>query len=139
MATSIAATQISRHLNGAQLKAIDKVGDCLIPGDADLPPFSSTHCVSQVDRILDFMPAQDLGDLKMLLGILSIFPKFVLGWIFALLEHAPAVPGPLGPVVRMIRMGMRGLIMSLYYGDPGVLRKLGYEVKVYTGDLGRSV
>ena len=64
---------MSKHLNPRQLHAIEKVGDCMIPGDSELPRFSRTGCVSQVDRILDYMPESDLGDLKMLLGILAFF------------------------------------------------------------------
>src|SRR5437588_611170 len=63
---------MSRHLDQRRLRAIEKVGDCMIPGDAELPRFSRTSCASQVDRILDHMPEQDLKDLKMLLGILAL-------------------------------------------------------------------
>lgn len=129
---------MSKHLNPKQLRAILKVGDVMVPGDSELPRFSSTGCVSQVDRILDHMPETDLGDLKMLLGILAFFPGFALAFLFRMLEASPAVPGPLGSILRQIRIGMRGLIMSLYYGDPNVLGKLGYKVAVYTADLKKA-
>jgi hypothetical protein len=125
---------VSKHLGASQIRAIEKVGDCLIPGDSDLPRFSSSGCVREVDRILDYMPEQDLKDLKMLLGLLAYFPGFALALLFRFLELAPSVPGPLGAPLRLIRIGMRGLIMSLYYGDPGVLKVLGYQVGVYVGD-----
>src|SRR5579885_224397 len=129
---------MSRHLDPKQLRAIEKVGDIMIPGDAELPRFSSTGCVSQVDRILDYMPEADLKDLKMLLGILAFFPGFLLALLFRVIEASPAVPGPLGSILRQIRLGMRGLIMSLYYGDSSVLNKLGYKVTVYTADLKKA-
>jgi hypothetical protein len=125
---------MSKHLNERQIHAIDKVGDCMIPGDGELPRFSTTCCSSQVDRILDFMPDQDLSDLKMLLGILAFFPGFLLALLFRMLEASPAIPGPIGALFRQIRLGMRGLIMSLYYGDPKILGLLQYKVSVYTGD-----
>jgi hypothetical protein len=129
---------MSKHLNPKQLRAIEKVGDVMIPGDSEFPSFSRTGCISQVDRILDYMPASDLGDLKMLLGILAFFPGFLLAFLFRMLEASPAVPGPVGSILRQIRLGMRGLIMSLYYGDTSVLTKLGYKVSVYTADLKKA-
>jgi hypothetical protein len=126
---------MSRHLNQSQIHAIVKVGDCLCPGDGALPAFGKTNCVAQVDRILDYMPQADLGDLKMLLSILAVFPRFFLGLMFRMLEASPALPGPIGAVLRQIRIGMRGLIMSLYYGDPAVLKTLQYEVGVFTKDI----
>ncbi|HUP56324.1 MAG TPA: hypothetical protein VM598_02655 [Bdellovibrionota bacterium] len=127
----------SKHLGPSQIRAIEKVGDCLVPGDGEFPRFSATGCVSQIDRILDYMPATDLKDLKMLLGILALFPRFLLALLFRLLEGAPSVPGPIGAPLRLIRIGMRGLVMSLYYGDPAVLRAMNYKVSVYTGDFGK--
>jgi hypothetical protein len=106
----------------------------MAPGDGELPKFSSLNCVSQVGRITAYMPEADFRDLKMLLGILSFFPGFMLAALFRLIEFAPSVPGPLGGLFRTIRLGMRGLIMTLYYADPRVLKVVGYEVSVYTGD-----
>src|SRR4051794_4658759 len=126
---------MSRHLNPRQLRAIEKVGDFMCPGDGVLPRFAETGCVKHVDRILDYMPQGDLGDLKLLLGILALFPRFLLGLLFRLLEGSPAVPGPIGAPLRLIRIGMRGLVMSLYYGDPVVLKKLNYDVGVFTKDI----
>jgi hypothetical protein len=71
----------------------------------------------------------------MLLGILAFFPRFAIAILFKLLEGAPSVPGPLGAPLRLIRIGMRGVVMSLYYGDTRVLKAMGYQVFVYTQDL----
>jgi hypothetical protein len=125
----------SKHLSPSQLRAIEKVGDCLIPGDSESPMFSNSGCITEVDRILDYMPEADLKDLKMLLGLLAFLPKFLLAFIFKLLEGSASVPGPLGAPLRLIRIGMRGLVMSLYYGDQKILSRLAYDVKVYTADL----
>jgi hypothetical protein len=56
-----------------------------------------------------------------------------MGILLRILELAPWVA-----VLRLIRIGLRGLVMSLYYGDSGVLERLGYRVSVYTDDLKRS-
>jgi hypothetical protein len=130
---------VSKHLGTRQLRGIEKAGDILIPGDGEFPRFSATGAVRAIDRILDFMPLGDLGDLKMLLTVLGWMPGFLVGWLLRFLERAPDMSdGGLGPILRMVRLGVRGLVMSLYYGDPEVLKKLGYDVKVYTGDLAAS-
>lgn len=128
---------MSKHLSPRHIRAIEKIGDCMIHETSGLPGFSALGCVKDVDRLLDYMPDQDLNDLKLLLGIFSLFPRFLLRWLLALLEQS-AKPGsmiPLGAVLRLIRLGLRGIVMSLYYGHPTVLGKLDYQVGVYTGDM----
>lgn len=122
-------------LEPRHLAALNRIGDVLVPGDGELPRFSSLNCVSQVGRITAYMPEADFKDLRMLLGILSFFPGFALAVLFRLIEFAPSVPGPIGGgLLRTIRLGIRGLIMTLYYADPRVLKGVGYDVGVYTGD-----
>jgi hypothetical protein len=124
----------SKHLTSRQLRAIEKIGNQMIPGIDDLPSFSATGCVSEVDRVLDYMPDSDLKDLKLLLSLLSIWPGFLLGILLRVLEWSDWVPAPVGGVLRMIRLGLRGLVMSLYYSHPRVLSALEYQVGVYLGD-----
>ena len=124
----------SRHLNARQLRAIEKLGDAMVPGDSELPSFSSSGCVRHVDRLLDHMPASDLKDLGTLLTLLAFFPGFMLALFLKLLEWSPRLPGPLGSLLRMMRLGLRGLIVSLYWGDEGSLRAIDYRVGVFEGD-----
>lgn len=128
----------SKHLNERQVKAINRLGDCLIPGDPGLPAFSETTAVSDVDRILDHMPSSDLKDLKMLLTLLSYFPQFMLALLLRFLELSPRIPTPAGALLRFMRLGLRGLIMTLYYSNANVHDVLGYSVSVYTADLEKS-
>ena len=125
----------SKHLSPVQIRGIDKLGDSMLPGDSDFPRFSESHCVAQVDRILDHMPVSDLGDLKTLLGILGALPGWFAAFLIWVLERGAGMPGPIGAQIRFIRLGIRGLIMSLYYGDEKVLQTIGYQVSVYTADL----
>lgn len=126
----------SSHLTFRQIRAIGKIGDVLIPGDEILPAFSETDCVKQVDRILNFMPIQDVRDLKTLISIFSFFPRGAIFLTIRLLELSPKIPG--GGVLRLIRLGLRGLVMTLYYSDPKVLGLLDYQVGVYTRDLSQD-
>ncbi|MBI3542826.1 MAG: hypothetical protein HY075_06075 [Deltaproteobacteria bacterium] len=128
-------TSISKHLSAGQVRGLEKVGDVLLPGFGDLASFSTSHCVRHADRVLDYMTAQDLGDLKMLLTLLGFAPRFCVALLMRLLELSPAVPTPLGSLLRFMRLGLRGLVMTLYYADPAVQQTIGYDARVYTADF----
>ena len=127
---------MTKHLSSRQLRSLEKIGDVMLPGYLDaMPSFSQLNCSRHANRILDHMPEQDLGDLKMLLTVFSFFPLFLVRWIMRFLELSPNIPGPVRALLRFMRIGLRGLVMSLYYCDPKALKVIDYEVKVYTGDL----
>lgn len=125
---------MSKHLSNLQIQGINKMGNVMLPGDGEFASFSASGCVSEVDRILDYMPAKDLGDLKMLLALMGILPMFLVGWFLAFLERSPYW-GDWAAPLRFVRIGMRGLIMTLYYSHPQAHKVLGYQVGVYTDDL----
>ena len=127
----------SKYLGTRQLRAIDRMGDIMIPGNGgDLPCFSATAPVERVDRLFETMPAGDLGDLKLLLTILSYFPGLLLSVFLAFLERSPGFPNWLGGgLFRMIRLGLRGIVMSLYYSAEKPIMTVGYGAFVYTEDL----
>ncbi len=124
--------EISKHMGARAIAAINRIGDRMIPGGERFPAFSDSGCVRHIDRLADYMPEPDRGDLRLLLTLLSFLPGFALGGFLNLLEKSSGVPDWLGGgLLRMIRLGLRGVVMSLYYGDPGVLEKLEYKVGVY--------
>lgn len=129
---------VSKHLNEKQIRGLEKLGDALLPGSVAWPSFSKSRCSRHVDRILDFMPAKDLEDLKGLLSVMGILPRFLIQFVIWFLERSLSMPGPLGGVLRFARIGIRGLVMSLYYGDPEIHGLMGYQVSVYRGDLSGS-
>ncbi len=134
---------LSRHLSAAQVRGLERLGDAYIPGDEQLPSFARTGCVEHVDRILDYMDSADLKSLKLLLGVFAYVPHLVIVALVALLETSTRVPGPVGAALRFVRMGIKGLVVSLYYSGyvaqsykgPSPLDVLGYEVGVYTADV----
>ena len=125
----------SKHLNARQVHGLQKIGNAVLPGDSNFPSFSASNCIRHVDRILDYMPESDLKDLKILLGLFSFFPCFMLSVLFWLIDASPALPGPIGSLLRLMRLGIRGLVFSLYYSDAAALGIMQYKVSVYTGDL----
>lgn len=134
---------LPRNLNSLQFRGLQKLGDAYVPGDEELPSFSACGCAEHADRILDHMPTQDLKDLRLLLGILGTLPRFVVGWIVGATEWGSSLPGPLGNFARFLRLGLKGLVVTLYYsGETGrhytgrtSHQVLGYQVGVYVDDL----
>jgi len=133
----------TRHLTSNQLRGLDKIGDAFIPGDQDLPSFSACGCARQADRVLAYLPDTDRRDLKMLLALFRLLPGSFLVLLVRLLERGQNIAGPLGALLRLARLGLKGLVMSLYYSGqtgedytgPSSLEVLGYEVSVYLDDL----
>lgn len=135
----------SVHLSARQIRGIEKLGDVFAPGlpaeagpageTPGLPSFSASGCAREVDRILEHMPESDLKDLKLLLLLLSFLPGFAVAGFVAFLERAARWSGPVGASLRFVRLGIRGLALTLYYSHPQVHRGLGYAVSVYTDDV----
>ena len=125
---------VSRHFGPSQLRAINKIGDAMLPGSDELPRFSRTGCVAQVDRVLDHMPEQDRSDLKLLLTLFAFLPGPLVAYKMRAIEVVADWPLPfIGGLVRLVRLGLRGLIMTLYYADPEVQKRIGFEVRVAPG------
>jgi hypothetical protein len=136
---------ISRHLDRRQLRALEAIGDVLVPGDEDLPSFSRLGCVAHVDRLLDFMPDDDLQGLQGVLSAASFLPRFLVAALLRWLEAGLWPPGPWAPPLRVMRMGLRGIVLSLYYSGgsgpsydgPEPLDVLSYRVEVAVENVGR--
>ena len=133
----------SRFMSPIQFRGLNRLGDAFIPGDGELPSFSACGCAEHVDRVLGPMPEEDRKDLLMLLGILSMFPVFVLRMFWWLLEASRWIPTPVGSFLRFLRTGLKGLVVTLYYSGetgagytgPSSYSVLDYKVGVYTADL----
>lgn len=133
----------TRHLSRSARIGLDKLGDALLPGDEDLPAFSELGCGDHIDTVLDEMPASDRDSLKVLLTVCRYLPNFALVGLLAGIERGTNLPGPLGTGVRFLRMGIKGLLLTLYYsGNKGAsytgrnpLDVIGYHVSVYTADI----
>ena len=139
---------VSRHLGPRQLRALEAIGDVLVPGDEDLPSFSRLGCVAHVDRLLDFMPDDDLRGLQGVLSAASFLPRFLVAGLLHWLEAGLWPPGPWAPPLRVVRLGLRGIVLlALLLGrrpvrrtsGPGPLDVLSYRVGVAVEDVGRPV
>jgi len=123
-----------RYLTSTQLAGLRKVGDVMIPGDGTFPSFSASGCAEQADRMLAYMTESDRAGVRTLLGLFRFLPGFVLRAIVWATEHHHGAPGPLGAVLRLMNIGIKGAVMTLYYSgiDDGNLihQRLGWDAKV---------
>lgn len=135
--------QQSRFLTGVQVRGLDKLGDVYFPGDGRFPSFSTCGCVEHVDIALEGLPKDDRKSLKMLLSVVGIAPALLARLLVRLAEGGANWPDPLGAGMRFLRLGLRGVVNSLYYSGetgrgyegPSPLELLGYNVSVYTADV----
>jgi len=105
----------SRYLNKNQVKGFLKTADILLPGESDLPRFGQTGFGDYLDDILEEAPTNDIQDLKMLFGIFCWLPSFFIKIILLLSEKSDIGPGFWQKNMRLINIGLKGIIFSLYY------------------------
>ena len=111
----------STYLSNSAIKGLTRIGDILVPGNDEFPSFSAFMCMDHIDGLVSYAPADDIKDLGMVLGILSIMPTGVLKWLVNMMADSHNNTGPLGTLLRQLNMGIRGIVFSLYYSDkPGV-------------------
>jgi hypothetical protein len=105
----------SKYLNSLALKGLNKVGDILVPGFEELPAFSSLGCSEHVDRIVEDLPPSDRDGVGILFMVFYFVPAFILRGLFGFMERNADKDILGGDIFRMIRMGVRGIVFSLYY------------------------
>ena len=109
----------SRFLTPTQHAGLLRVGDIIIPGDREFPSFSRSRCADHVDRMLAYMNEADRRPVQVLLGIFRYFPKVGLRGLMALTDRHRVFPDAIGAVLRMINIGIKGMVVTLYYSDLG--------------------
>ena len=126
----------SAYLNQRQLRALERLGDLVLPGGEGMPSFSATGSLAHVDKLLAVTPAQDVRDLRLLLSLLSRLPDLCLYWLLNLIEMRERLPALIAAPLRLFNIGLKGILFSLYYsGLPGpyqqgetVLARMQYEL-----------
>jgi len=129
---------MSRILSARQARALERVGDIMIPGVDGFPAFSQSGSIAYVDPLLEVTPAEDVAGLKILLGVLSFLPRGLLAAFLRMVRREDQAPGVLAGAFRNIHIGLKGLVMSLYYSNrrgpgatgPTVHALMDYELRV---------
>ena len=109
--------KISRHFTPRQLCGLQRIGDVLLPGTDASPAFSRTGCIDHIDRMAAYLSKDDLGGLRLVFGLAAGCPRWLIRLLMNLCTHSQRVPGPLGAGLRLLEIGVKGAVMSLYYAN----------------------
>ena len=115
----------AKYMNSVGLRGLNKVGDILIPALDNYPSFSQLGCAEHVDKVVEDLPPSDRDGVGLLFGLFYFVPAFLLRALFNFLEKNHNKDIMLGAILRQIRMGVRGIVYSLYYS--------GWKGSAYTG------
>lgn len=133
--TQVPSEVQSEYLNVQQITGLLKVGNVLIPGTEKLPAFSRTRAVESLDGVLRETPPSDREGLMGLLGFFGKMPLWLIRLVVRLAEAHQYFPGALGVTLRQIRVGLKGVIFSLYYSEWEVRGAIGWKTRVVEGDV----
>mgnify|MGYP001340921038 CR=1 FL=1 len=125
----------SLYLGERAEKGLIKLGTVIIPGDKDLPSFSQLEQLQEIDIMLKELPKDDREGLIILLSILSLLPKFIIKVLLLIIEKGATVNGPIGSPFRLLNMGLKGPVFTLYYSNNSeqnqeILNKLNYATQI---------
>ena len=127
----------SAYFSPRALRGLNRIGDVLIPHNGEFPSFSEYGAAAHVDEILAYAPAADVSTLNTVLAILGSMPDGFLRRLANWMENAHENDGPAGSTLRLLNLGLRGLLFSLYYSDkagpqyrgPHPTELVGYSLK----------
>jgi aldehyde dehydrogenase (NAD+) len=109
--------KISKYFSRNQLLGLSRAGDVMVPGTDVSPSFSQTGCIDHVDRMAAYLTAEDLGGLRMLLAVFRYAPGWMIRLLMTTCANNDRFPGFLGSTLRTIEVGIKGMVMSLYYSN----------------------
>ena len=125
----------SRYFSGLQLRSLERLGDCYLPGTETLPSFSATGAIEHVDTVLEGVDEADIQGLGLLLMLLRWTPLFLIRLLLVLLDRHHRFPPPLAGLFRLLNLGLKGPVMTLYYSglghndeSSGVHEAMGFEL-----------
>ena len=108
---------MSKILSNPALKAINRIGDIMVPKNGELPSYSGYGGIEHIDEILRYAPESDMKGLDTVLSILSVMPKFVLSWLVNKMSRSHEKGGGLWVILRQLNFGLKGIILSTYYSE----------------------
>lgn len=133
---------MSKHFGNRGIKGVVKLGNVVIPGDQDFPSFEE-HFKKikgeiQIDRMLDYLVAHDREGLKLLMPLISFTPSFLIKIIMNMVDNNQKYPELLARPLRFLYIGLKGLILTLYYSDLDagnerrgpILKKIGWDAQM---------
>jgi len=124
------------RLTAGQREGLAKLGDVMIPGDGEMPSFTGAGCLDRAEDFLATLTSSDRQGLALLLGMIRFLPRVAISPLLTLLERWAEVEGVAGAAARMALIGVKGIVMTLYYADlgNGVHARIGWDA--HCGDRG---
>jgi hypothetical protein len=107
----------SRLYSLGQLQGLNRLGDALIPGDAQLPVFSTTGCIERIDTVMAPAHPDDRVAFGYLLQVFRFLPVVAIRFVMGLIAQGMRLPAQWGAPFRLLDISLRGVVYSLYYSD----------------------
>lgn len=125
----------SLYLGSREMQGLIKLGEVIIPGDNDLPSFKKLDEMHQIDIMLKELPPDDREGLLMLLKLLSFMPRFSIKLLLLIIERGAQINSHLGTPFRLLNMGLKGPVFTLYYSNNAsvnqeILNKINYKTQI---------
>ena len=105
----------SAPLGRMEQRVLNRIGDIMLPAHDGYPSFSELGCVVHVNDLAGYGPPEDIKALSLLLKILWIKPRFALRMFVWMIEHPDGFPEFMAVTLRQLQIGVRGLVVSLYF------------------------
>jgi acyl-CoA reductase-like NAD-dependent aldehyde dehydrogenase len=106
---------MSLYLNAFQRRGLNKLGDSIIPATADMPSFSQTNYAYHIDRMLKYLPNNDRQGFTLLLTFFYWQPKIIIKLLLKVLDLEKRLPHKIAAPLRLLQLGLKGPIFTLYY------------------------
>ena len=110
----------SAYLSPRALRGLNRIGDIICPRHEEYPAFSELGCIVHVDRVVENAPPDDVKQLDSFLALMATMPTFVLRFVVWLAGTGDAWPDAIGSQLRLLGLGLRSVVITLYYsGEKG--------------------
>ena len=122
----------SKYLSSIQRQGLLKTGDVIVPGTKELPAFSELDPTPYFDNVFDYTPAADRKDFLLLMTIFGYLPKFLVRGFISIAFHNNWFPHPIGSLLRLMEIGIKGVILTLYYSHTEIHAKINWHTNINT-------
>jgi len=134
--------QISKLFTQHQLQGLRKIGDIMLPAGNGFPSFSECGCIAAVDTAMSSAHKDDIRDFGYLLLACHYAPTPIVKLIINMADNAERFPSFIAPLMRKLNIGIKGIVISLYYsGKQGFsnsanpLNVIDFNLTCNTSDL----
>jgi hypothetical protein len=111
----------------SQIRGMYKLGRVVL-FDENWASFRSVRPEENINRMIDYMYEDDRSAIMILLRIFSVMPRFLINAAMNLIIRGSNWKGMPGAPFRMLQIGLKGLIFTLYYADTTVDKRIHKQI-----------